>query len=64
MKKVALLADGWRRLVTYSWVDGIMKGAREAGEEICLDYYSTNGTWSIHEDFSSSGSQYFQRNGK
>lgn len=31
MKKVALLADGWRRLVTYSWVDGIMKGAREAG---------------------------------
>lgn len=25
MKKVALLADGWRRLVTYSWVDGIMK---------------------------------------
>ena len=38
MKKVALLADGWRRLVTYSWVDGIMKGAREAGEEICLDY--------------------------
>ena len=51
MKKVALLADGWRRLVTYSWVDGIMKGAREAGEEICLDYYSTNGTWSHDKKF-------------
>ena len=28
-----------------------MKGAREAGEEICLDYYSTNGTWSHDKKF-------------
>ena len=51
MKKVALLADGWRRLVTYAWVDGIMKGAEELGEEICLYYFSTNGTWSRDKKF-------------
>ena len=25
MKKIALLADGWRRYVIYSWVEGIME---------------------------------------
>ncbi len=23
MKKIALLADGWKRLITYAWVKGI-----------------------------------------
>lgn len=23
MKKIALLADGWKRLITYAWVQGI-----------------------------------------
>ena len=25
MKKVALFSDGWKRLITYAWVDGMMK---------------------------------------
>lgn len=53
MKKVALLADGWRRLVTYAWVDGIMKRAEELDEQICLYYFSTNGTWSRDRKFNS-----------
>lgn len=51
MKKVALLADGWRRYVTYSWVDGIMAGAKELGVDICLYFFSTNGTWSHDPKF-------------
>lgn len=36
MKKIALLADGWRRYVTYSWVEGIMEGSKELGLDVCL----------------------------
>lgn len=46
MKKVALISDGWKRLVTYSWVDGIMGAAKELGLEICLYHFNTNGNWS------------------
>lgn len=46
MKKIALLADGWRRYVTYSWVEGIMEGSKELGLDVCLYFYNTNGTWS------------------
>lgn len=43
MKKIALLADGWRRYVTYSWVEGIMEGSKELGLDVCLFFYNTNG---------------------
>jgi diguanylate cyclase (GGDEF)-like protein len=46
MKKIALISDGWKRYVTYSWVDGIMHMAEELGEQICLYQYNTNGNWS------------------
>lgn len=46
MKKIALLSDGWRRLVTYSWAAGIMDCAKDAGEEVCLYFFNTNGNWS------------------
>ena len=46
MRKIALISDGWKRLVTYSWVDGIMSYAKESGEEICLYHFNTNGNWS------------------
>ena len=45
MKKIALIADGWKRLVTYSWVDGIIKQAegfvyRFGGDEFVIFYIS------------------------
>lgn len=46
MKKIALISDGWKRLVTFSWVDGIMACAKEMGEDICLYQFNTNGNWS------------------
>lgn len=46
MKKIALISDGWKRLVTYSWMDGIMERARELDLDLCLYQYNTNGNWS------------------
>ena len=51
MKKIALLADGWRRYVIYSWVEGIMEGSKELGLDVCLYFYNTNGTWSQDSKF-------------
>ena len=51
MKKIALLADGWRRYVTYSWVEGIMEGSKELGLDVCMYFYNTNGTWSQDPKF-------------
>lgn len=46
VKKVALITDGWKRLVTYAWVDGIMNEAEAINEKICLYQFNTNGNWS------------------
>ncbi len=51
MKKIALISDGWRRFVTYGWVDGIMKGAKELGVDICLYTFNTNGNLSHDEKY-------------
>lgn len=49
MKKVAMISDGWKRLITYEWIDGIMRYIRESGEDICLYQYNCHGNWSKDE---------------
>lgn len=49
MKNVALISDGWKRLITYAWVDGIMSKICESGEDICLHQYNCYGNWSNDE---------------
>ncbi len=49
MKKVALFSDGWKRLITYAWVDGMMKFISDSDEEICLAQYNCHGNWSRDE---------------
>lgn len=49
MKKVALFSDGWKRLITYAWVDGMMKYIAESNEDICLYQYNCHGNWSHDE---------------
>ena len=46
MIKIALLTDGWKRLVIYAWVDGILSKARELGVEITLHHFNSYGNWS------------------
>lgn len=49
MKKVAMISDGWKRLITYAWVAGIMDYINSSEEEICLYQYNCNGNWSTDE---------------
>lgn len=46
MKKIALISDGWKRLITYAWVHGIMEHIIEQNLDICLDQYNCYGNWS------------------
>lgn len=49
MKKVALFSDGWKRLITYAWVDGIMQYIKNSEEDIALYQYNCHGNWSLDE---------------
>lgn len=46
MKKIILISDGWRRLVTYAWVAGIMREIRKRDLDIALYQYNSYGNWS------------------
>lgn len=48
MKKIALLSDGWKRLVTYAWVHGIMKKIEKSDEDVCLYQFNTYGNWTTN----------------
>lgn len=49
MKKIAMISDGWKRLITYAWVAGIMSKVEESEEDICLYQYNCYGNWSRDE---------------
>ncbi len=46
MKKVALISDGWKRLITYAWTEGAMERIREYDEDVCLYQFNSYGNWS------------------
>ncbi len=49
MKKVALISDGWKRLIVYAWVAGIKSYIEQSGEDICLYQFNCHGNWSTDE---------------
>ena len=49
MKKVALISDGWKRLIVYAWVAGIKSYIEESQEDICLYQFNCHGNWSTDE---------------
>ena len=46
MKKIALLADGWKRLITYAWIRGINAFNGNHSEPIEICHYNCMGNWS------------------
>lgn len=50
VKKVALITDGWKRLITYDWVRGITRRIKEQDERIVLFHYNCHGSWSTDTD--------------
>ena len=55
MKKVVLISDGWKRLITYAWVVGIMEAINESDEEIGLFQCNCFGNWSFDEKHNQGG---------
>ena len=49
MKKIALISDGWKRLITYAWVQGIMDKIHEMNRDVALYQYNCYGNWSKDE---------------
>ncbi len=49
MKKVALISDGWKRLIVYAWVAGIKSYIDACDEDICLYQFNCHGNWSTDE---------------
>lgn len=49
MKKIALISDGWKRLITYAWAQGIMDKIHETGSDVALYQYNCYGNWSRDE---------------
>lgn len=49
MKKVALISDGWKRLIVYAWVAGIRSYIEQSEEDICLYQFNCHGNWSTDE---------------
>lgn len=45
MKKIAMITDGWKRMVTYAWVDGIIRRIGELDEDIVIYQYNCYGNW-------------------
>ena len=45
MKKIAKITDGWKRMITYAWVDGMIKRIHELDEDICIYQYNCFGNW-------------------
>lgn len=45
MKKIAMLTDGWKRMITYAWINGIAQRGGELGEDICIHQYNCYGNW-------------------
>ena len=49
MKRIALVSDGWRRLVTYSWAEGMLDYINKNNEDICVYQFNALGNWSQDE---------------
>lgn len=45
MKRIAMITDGWKRMVTYAWVDGMVRRIHELDEDICIYQYNCYGNW-------------------
>lgn len=51
MKKVALIADGWKRLITYAWIAGMKQYIETCDEQIEIYHYNCFGNWNDNKTF-------------
>lgn len=51
MKKIALIADGWRKFITYAWVDGCQQYIKEHHIDADIYYFHSFGNFSKDEKY-------------
>ena len=45
MKRIALIADGWKRWMIYAWVYGMQECIKDTGADISISNYNVFGNW-------------------
>ena len=53
MKKIALITDGWKRYVTYAWVQGYRRYASQYHLDTDLYVFQSFGNFNTDEDYNS-----------
>ncbi len=51
MKRIALIADGWKRWMLYAWAYGLLECIRDKGVEVSIDHYNCFGNWNKDKDY-------------
>lgn len=49
MKRIALITDGWKRLITFAWALGVREYLEDTGLSAAVFHYNTYGNWSRDE---------------
>lgn len=49
MKQIALITDGWKRLITFAWALGVRQYLNEKNLDVAVFHYNTYGNWSSDE---------------
>ena len=51
MKRIALIADGWKRWMLYAFPYGLLECIRDRGVDVSIDHYNCFGNWNEDRDY-------------
>ncbi|MCR4806599.1 MAG: GGDEF domain-containing protein [Lachnospiraceae bacterium] len=51
MKRIALIADGWKRWMLYAWAYGLLECIKDKGADVFIDHYNCFGNWNEDKDY-------------
>ena len=51
MKRIALIADGWKRWMLYAFPYGLLECIRDKGVDVSVDHYNCFGNWNEDRDY-------------
>ena len=51
MKRIALIADGWKRWMLYAWAYGLLECIRDKGLDVSIDHYNCFGNWNEDKEY-------------
>lgn len=51
MKRIALIADGWKRWMLYAWAYGLLECIKDKGVDVSIDHFNCFGNWNEDKDY-------------